>query len=165
MDDAHGITEKPVHPAHDEEAAAATRAVAFPDRYVHDDGQEKAPHGMRPRGVEMKREMTKEEKELAEAGYQDLAEQKAGAKGGDAGLDAVDLHEHKLTLTALEAELDTAFDPKDPTQSPGLSADEAKARLARDGPNILTPPKKKSALRKVWKRSCSHGKHALTAAS
>ncbi|KAI0628777.1 aminophospholipid-transporting P-type ATPase [Trametes polyzona] len=99
----------------------------------------------------MKREMTKEEKELAEAGYQDLAEEKAHAhKEGDAQVDDVDIHEHKLAFDALEAELDTAFDPKDPAQSPGLSAEEAKARLARDGPNVLTPPKKKSALRKYW---------------
>ena len=30
-----------------------------------------------------------------------------------------------------------------------LSVEEAKERLSRDGPNVLTPPKKKSALRKA----------------
>ncbi|KAI0823899.1 aminophospholipid-transporting P-type ATPase [Trametes gibbosa] len=99
----------------------------------------------------MKREMTKEEKELAEAGYQDLVEEKVqGHKGSDTALDGVDIREHGLAFDALEAELDTTFDHKDPTQSSGLSADEAKARLARDGQNVLTPPKKKSALRKYW---------------
>ncbi|KAH9857520.1 aminophospholipid-transporting P-type ATPase [Lenzites betulinus] len=99
----------------------------------------------------MKREMTKEDKELAEAGYQDLEEEKAqGHKDGDTKMEGVDIHEHGLSFDALEAELDTSFDHKDPTQSTGLSADEAKARLARDGQNILTPPKKKSALRKYW---------------
>ncbi|KAI0781478.1 aminophospholipid-transporting P-type ATPase [Trametes elegans] len=99
----------------------------------------------------MKREMTKEDKELAEAGYEHLAQEKAqGQKGGDAKLDDVDIHEHQLAFKDLEDELDTVFDPKDPGLSTGLSADEAKARLTRDGPNVLTPPKKKSALRKYW---------------
>ena len=54
----------------DEEAAIATRAVAFPDE--GSDIQEKAPHVLRPKGVEMKRELTKEDKELANAGYDEL---------------------------------------------------------------------------------------------
>ncbi|KAI0355099.1 aminophospholipid-transporting P-type ATPase [Trametes cingulata] len=95
--------------------------------------------------------MTKEEKELAEAGYEHLAQQKThGEKGGEAELDKVDIQEHQLPFKELESELDTSFDPKDPGQSAGLSSGEAKARLTRDGPNILTPPKKKSALRKYW---------------
>ncbi|KAI0657213.1 aminophospholipid-transporting P-type ATPase [Cubamyces menziesii] len=99
----------------------------------------------------MKRELTKEDKELAEAGYEHLARQKtAGQQEGDSKLDGVDIHEHKLAFTELEGELDTSFDPKDPGLSTGLSTDEAKARLSRYGPNILTPPKKKSALRKYW---------------
>ncbi|KAI0648406.1 aminophospholipid-transporting P-type ATPase [Trametes meyenii] len=99
----------------------------------------------------MKRELTKEDKELAEAGYEHLTQQKAhGQKDGKAELDNVDIHEHQLAFDALQAELDTVFDPKDAGRSSGLSTDEAQARLSRDGPNVLTPPKKKSALRKYW---------------
>ena len=137
-----------------DEAAVAIRAVAFGPNDRSGDVDEKAPHPPRPKGVEMKREMTKEDKELADAGYEHLKEEKAqGQKGGDEGkLDNVDIVEHKLAFNDLQATLDTAFDPKDPAASPGLSSDEAKARLARDGQNVLTPPKKKSALRKV--RNC-----------
>ena len=98
--------------------------------------------------MEMKREMTKEDKELADAGYDHLNQQ-TQQKDGDAKLDDVDICEHKLAFADLQAELGTTFDAKDPSISPGLSSEEAKARLTRDGPNILTPPKKKSALRKV----------------
>ena len=136
----------------EEEALAATRTVAF-DGPLHqgDINEEKIHHGhLRPRGVEMKREMTKEDKELADAGYEHLNQQKTQpAKAGDAGLDNVDIHEHKLSFEQLLAELDTAFDAKDPSISPGLSGEEAKARLSCDGQNVLTPPKKKAALRKV----------------
>jgi sodium/potassium-transporting ATPase subunit alpha len=43
----------------------------------------------------------------------------------------------------------TSINAGNPSASSGLTAEEAQARLARDGPNQLTPPKKKSALRKV----------------
>ncbi len=143
--DTHDTPEKRVA---DEEAIVAARAVAFDND--GGDIQEKAPHGMRPKGVEMKREMTKEDKELADAGYEHLKHQNnAGQKEGDAKLDGVDIHEHGLGFQELQTELDTTFDAKDPSISPGLSSEEAKARLSRNGPNILTPPKKKSALRKV----------------
>ncbi|KAI0696556.1 aminophospholipid-transporting P-type ATPase [Cerioporus squamosus] len=133
----------------DEEAIVAARAVAFDNDGA--DIQEKAPHGMRPKGVEMKREMTKEDKELADAGYEHLKHQKPGGqKEGDGKLDSVDIHEHGLGFQELQTELDTTFDAKDPSSSLGLSSEEAKARLSRNGPNILTPPKKKSALRKYY---------------
>ncbi|TBU55204.1 aminophospholipid-transporting P-type ATPase [Dichomitus squalens] len=131
----------------DEEAAIATRAVVFPDEDL--DIQEKPHHGLRPKGVEMKRELTKEDKELANAGYDEIDQQKAQA-AGDGKLDNVDVHEHTLSFKDLQEELDTSFDAKDPGSSPGLTSNEAKARLSRDGPNILTPPKKKSALRKYY---------------
>lgn len=95
----------------------------------------------------MKREMTKEDKELAAAGYEHLDEQKTKNKKGDNKLDNVDIQEHHLSYNELGSALDTSMDTKDPGNSYGLSADEAKARLARDGPNVLTPPKKKSPLR------------------
>lgn len=131
-----------------DEAAVATRAVAFPDAGA--DIQEKAihVHGARPKGVEMKREMTKEDKELADAGYDELNQEKAQAHA-NAKLDNVDINEHMLSFKDLQADLDTTFDAKDPGLSPGLTSEDAKTRLTRDGPNVLTPPKKKSALRKV----------------
>ncbi|KAI0345042.1 aminophospholipid-transporting P-type ATPase [Trametopsis cervina] len=97
----------------------------------------------------MKREITKEDKELAAAGYEHLEEQKTKHKPGQPSeLDKVDLTEHALDFTELPKVLDTHIDTKDPGGSIGLTNEEAKSRLARDGPNVLTPPKKKSALRK-----------------
>ncbi|EPS98398.1 hypothetical protein FOMPIDRAFT_41618 [Fomitopsis schrenkii] len=95
----------------------------------------------------MKREMTKEDMELAAAGYEHLGEHKGKGKKGD-DIDKVDIHEHSLTYVQLGAALETSIDTKEPNLSYGLTADEAKARLARDGHNVLTPPKKKSAFRK-----------------
>ena len=145
--DSHDDPEK----LHDDGAIVATRAVAFGPEHATEDVDEKAPHGLRPKGVEMKRELTKEDKELANAGYEHLtrARTQEGKEGGEGKMDHVDIVEHKLTFADLQTTLDTAFDAKEPARSPGLSGDEAKARLARDGQNVLTPPKKKSALRKV----------------
>lgn len=135
--------------AQDEQATAVTRAVAFNPH--GDEAQNKVSHPLRPKGVEMKRELTKEDKELANAGYEHLDQHKTQTqkKDGSATLDSADMHEHKLSFKELQAALDTDFDAKDPGLSTGLSSTEANSRLARDGPNILTPPKKKSALRKV----------------
>ena len=137
-----------VLPTGDEEAQT-TRAVVFPD----EDGEiheEKLHHHLRPKGVEMKREMTKEDKELAAAGYEHLDEHKhKGKDGGKSDFGDVDIHEHQLGFVELGTTLETNFDAKDPAHSHGLTGSEAKARLARDGLNVLTPPKKKSALRKV----------------
>lgn len=126
----------------DDHATAATRAVAFPD------AEDEKSHARRPPGVSMKREITQEDRELAQAGYEHLDEEKA-KQGGQRDLGNVDIVEHKLALTDLEVELKTSFDTKEPESSEGLSSQQAKERLAKDGPNILTPPKKKSALRKV----------------
>ncbi|KAI0713643.1 aminophospholipid-transporting P-type ATPase [Earliella scabrosa] len=133
----------------DEAVTVVTRAVAF-NRHGGD-AHDKALHPVRPKGVEMKREMTKEDKELADAGYEHLNQQKTIAqKTGNAKLDTADIHEHQLSFNELQTQLNTRFDAKDPNVSSGLSSDEAKARLVRDGQNILTPPKKKSALRKYY---------------
>ena len=143
MDEA---TAKPTLPPPEEEVTS--RAVAFPDaeNEIH---EEKLHHGhLRPKGVEMKREMTKEDKELAAAGYEHLEEEKI-KEHEKADFDNVDIQEHRLPLPELSKSMDTQFDTKDPASSAGISEEEAKARLARDGPNVLTPPKKKSALRKV----------------
>lgn len=129
-----------------DEEVTGTRVVAFPDD--HGDIREEKLQHLRPRGVEMKREMTKEDMELAAAGYEHLGEHKGKGKKGD-DIDKVDIHEHSLTYVQLGAALETSIDTKEPNLSYGLTADEAKARLARDGHNVLTPPKKKSAFRKV----------------
>ncbi|TFK45629.1 aminophospholipid-transporting P-type ATPase [Heliocybe sulcata] len=96
----------------------------------------------------MKRELTKEDKELAAAGYDHLHEDKDKKAGDGAKGQDVDITEHRYTFDELGNELGTVIDVKEPEHSPGLTPEEAKTRLARDGPNILTPPKKKSAFRK-----------------
>jgi len=116
------------------------RAVAFPeDSRIREEK-------IRPKGVEMKRTMTQEEKDLAAAGYEHLH---PSAKDPKLEETNVDIYEHKLTFEGLVDALKTNVDFKDPAHSFGLSTDEAKTKLHDDGPNVLTPPKKKSALRKV----------------
>jgi sodium/potassium-transporting ATPase subunit alpha len=139
---------QPTEPAtSNNEENLAIRAVAFPDdNEIHED---KRVGGLRPKGPEMKREMTQEDRELAAAGYEHIEEQKAKKGQAKSELDTVDIQEHHLSFEELRNAHHTSFDTKDPAQSPGLTSEDAKARLARDGQNILTPPKKKSALRKV----------------
>jgi sodium/potassium-transporting ATPase subunit alpha len=142
-------TEKGTQPilAEPNDENIATRAVAFPDdNAVNED---KRVGGLRPKGPEMKRELTQEDRELAAAGYEHLEEQKAKKGQTKADIDNVDIQEHRLSFEELRQAHNTSFDTKDPAQSPGLTSEDAKARLARDGQNVLTPPKKKSALRKV----------------
>jgi sodium/potassium-transporting ATPase subunit alpha len=146
--DADNISEKLAQPManSNEEENLAIRAVAFPDtNEVHED---RRIGGMRPKGTEMKREMTQEDRDLAAAGYEHLEEKKAKEKKSE--FDGVDIQEHRLTFQGLRDAHNTTFDTKDPGQSAGLTSEDAKARLARDGQNIITPPKKKSALRKYF---------------
>jgi len=123
--------------------AVPVRTVAFPEedeRHPRDEKQ-------RPLGVEMRRQMTEEDARLAAAGYEHITREKSGpetVKFGD-----VDITEHSLPIHEIEVLLHTSFNWTDPAQSSGLTAAEAEARLQRDGPNALTPPKKKSALQKV----------------
>ena len=142
------------------DAVHPSRVIAFPpgeDEII----EEKPYGGLRPhKAAEMRREMTREDKELAEAGYEihhlhdEKDKKQSGGKGSgpnkkDTELGDVDIREHQLTFAALAAELQTSMDPKDASASRGLLATEVEARLARDGKNQLSPPKKKSALRKV----------------
>ncbi|KAF9009504.1 aminophospholipid-transporting P-type ATPase [Cyathus striatus] len=126
------------------------RTVAFPEDEII--REEKHVVGTRPKGVEMKRTITQEDKELAAAGYQHLDEKKdhRGAQGSN--VSNVDIQEHRLPLESILDALKTSFDYKDAGQSYGLTHEEASERLKRDGPNVLTPPKKKSALRKFMDR-------------
>ena len=128
-----------------------TRAVAFPN---HDEIEERPIAAMRPKGAEMKREITMEDKELAAAGYEHLEEHKAKKLEKDKQLEHVDVFEHRLSFAELESTLKTSINSKEPGKTFGLTIAEAAARLARDGRNVLTPPKKKSALRKVLYLCC-----------
>ena len=132
--------ENPPNPARQDENHSAPRAVVLPEDNIREEKVTVV------RGVEMThRTMTKEDKELAAAGYVHLTpkDQKTEKEAH------VDIHEHNLSFDGLRDELKTNFDLKDPGHSFGLTSDDAKDRLARDGPNMLTPPKKKSAFRKV----------------
>lgn len=131
--------------------AVVGRSVAFPPAEVDHGTEDKLTGGLNHhRDVEMRRELTVEDRELAQAGYDHLEEKKdlPTNNGGDE-LDKVDITEHRLKFNDLENALETNMITKDPSQSRGLELKEAAARLARDGKNILTPPKKKSAFRKV----------------
>ncbi|KAH8980852.1 aminophospholipid-transporting P-type ATPase [Lactarius hatsudake] len=90
--------------------------------------------------------MTHEEIRLAAAGYDHLTKDKPSAE--DTKFGDVDITEHSLPIHEVESSLSTSFNWTDPAQSRGLTTAEAEARLARDGPNALTPPKKKSAFQK-----------------
>ena len=125
--------------AGDEQVDVVNRAVAFPE----DDIREEK---IRPKGVELKKTLTKEEKDLSAAGYEHLDADAKQRKSEETNLD---IHEHQIPLQALSDTVKTNFNLKDPGHSIGLTATEAGTRLEQDGPNILTPPKKKSALRKV----------------
>jgi hypothetical protein len=102
-------------------------------------------------GLEMRRELTIEDKALAEAGYEHLAPapDAPGKAGAKKDVKDVDLNEHSYSFAVLGEKLDTSIDTKDSGASYGLTKEEAEARLKRDGPNQLTPPKKKSAFRVV----------------
>lgn len=137
------------------------RTVVFPqqDPDYGIEERERPTGGLnRPRGAEMRRELTKEEKELAAAGYDHIIAEKddphSDAKGDGDDLKQshtgkMDITEHSLSLDDLENTFLTSFVVKEPTASHGLTPKEAADRLIRDGKNILTPPKKKSAFMKV----------------
>lgn len=142
--DAGKVTAIPslIPPSPDEDTSHG-RTIAFPGE-VHD--AEKQYIHLRPKGIEMKRSITQEERELAAAGYDHLQQSKVLREAEDGERDIL---EHRFPIETLLAELQTSFDVKDPGRSTGLKADEADARIQRDGPNVLTPPKKKSGLRKA----------------
>ncbi|KAJ3570119.1 hypothetical protein NP233_g4614 [Leucocoprinus birnbaumii] len=123
------------------------RAIVFPaDEKAHD-------HiGLhRPKGVEMRRTLTQEDRELAEAGYEHLEAAKQTKNSSSEGTD-VDISEHKLSFDGIASNLGASFDHKDASKSRGLTEQEAKNRLQSDGPNVLTPPKKRSAFMKFMDR-------------
>lgn len=139
---AETVTSEPVQQTLDLPAAA--RVVAFPD------SSEKPEHHIRPKGtgIEISRQLTQEDRELAAAGYEHLD----AAKAPGTATSDVDITEHRLPLDVIPKTFFTDFSTKDPTRSAGLSKAEAEARLKRDGKNVLTPPKKRSALMKFLDR-------------
>ncbi|KAJ3239230.1 hypothetical protein HDU81_006335 [Chytriomyces hyalinus] len=58
----------------------------------------------------------------------------------------LDIEEHLFNFEQLMAHHKTSFDAAKPMQSKGLDAADAAKRLAEQGPNILSPPKKKSMI-------------------
>lgn len=125
---------------------------------------EKSPNPTRNgnKNLEIRRELTQEDKELSRANYDHLEKERSHTddeKGDHDGTTAnqTDIREHRYTAERLEEALETKFDLKTPASSFGLSSTEAAARLARNGPNVLTPPKKKSALQKVSRASLRSG--------
>ncbi|KAF7294583.1 Cation-ATPase-N domain-containing protein [Mycena indigotica] len=125
-------------PVHGEDDNVVSRAVAFHE-------EQETEEKIRPKGVELKHTLTQEDKELAAAGYDHL-EQKKKAEEERA---SVDISEHNIPLSELGEKLSTSINVKEPGTSQGLSPDEAASRLKRDGPNVLTPPKKRSPLRQA----------------
>lgn len=71
------------------------------------------------------------------------------AQGDGKFSSTVDISEHMLSFQELTTRLDTSFYVKDPSKSLGLTPTVAEQRLAQNGPNVLTPPKKRSAFEKV----------------
>ncbi|KAI0303351.1 aminophospholipid-transporting P-type ATPase [Multifurca ochricompacta] len=141
--DAHPSDPEKSFKADKDVEAITVRAVAFPG-----DSDHRRDEKLRPSGVEMKREMTQEDMRLAAAGYEHLTKDKAAA--GESKFGDVDITEHSVPIHDVETLLNTSFDWGNPAQSRGLTVAEAEARLKRDGPNALTPPKKKSAFQKYF---------------
>ena len=62
-----------------------------------------------------------------------------------------DVDDHILELDALGTKYTTGVNANDVRSSIGLTSDEAKARLAANGPNALTPPKKEPEILKFFR--------------
>eukprot|EP00842_Homolaphlyctis_polyrhiza_P003646 jgi/Hompol1/4282/HPOL_007105-RA len=71
---------------------------------------------------------------------------KSEGHGPDAGQKVdqkVDLDEHLISIEDIQARYGVKLDTTKPVNSQGLSAAEAAKRLAENGPNQLSPPKKR----------------------
>ena len=100
-------------------------------------------------GSDQNRSTFVEKERFGEAGYEHLEAAKNRYGKATAQLANVDIQEHRLPFTKLTATFQTSINTKEPAQSSGLNSQEARVRLQQDGPNILTPPKKKHTFRKV----------------
>ena len=66
------------------------------------------------------------------------------------GVETAETPVQLLSIPGLSTRFSTRLDFTNPRQSPGLSEKDAAERLARDGPNALTPPKETSELVKYF---------------
>ncbi|KAJ3181454.1 hypothetical protein HDU87_001062 [Geranomyces variabilis] len=69
---------------------------------------------------------------------------KAGAKTEE----NLDISEHMLPIAEIQKKFSVVVTPEKPASSPGLSTAEAAKRLAEQGPNQLSPPKKRHPILK-----------------
>ncbi|SCZ89305.1 BZ3500_MvSof-1268-A1-R1_Chr1-1g01094 [Microbotryum saponariae] len=95
------------------------------------------------RELTLNRELTQEVKDRAAAGYQD-----ANEKTKESASQFIEIVDHHLTVAEVAKKFDTTFDVKNPANSKGLTSAVAAERLQTNGPNALTPPARKSGLRK-----------------
>ncbi|SCV71466.1 BQ2448_3054 [Microbotryum intermedium] len=111
------------------------------------------------RELTLNRELTQEVKDRAAAGYQH-----ANEKTKESALQFIEIvsseflpHDiddltpqvdHHLTFAEVATKFETSFDVENPANSKGLTSAVAAERLGRNGPNALTPPARKSGLRK-----------------
>ncbi|KAJ3152839.1 hypothetical protein HDU89_001044 [Geranomyces variabilis] len=69
-------------------------------------------------------------------------------KEGTRGEEALDISEHMLPIAEIQKKLSVVVTPEKPASSPGLSTAEAAKRLTEQGPNQLSPPKKRHPILK-----------------
>ncbi|KAJ2464043.1 hypothetical protein GGI02_005090, partial [Coemansia sp. RSA 2322] len=81
----------------------------------------------------------------------EVSSEKTAVKSeAEAGKKNVDITEHLLSLDEVCERFNVQANADRPQDSFGLSASQAADLLATNGPNTLTPPKKKSSLRKFF---------------
>ncbi|KAF8320135.1 aminophospholipid-transporting P-type ATPase [Clavulina sp. PMI_390] len=102
------------------------------------------------KNLEIRRELTQEDKELSAANYEHLDKKDDKGDGDENLVNQADIREHQYTAEQLTKILDTSFNAKAPATSEGLTSAVAADRLAKNGLNRLTPPKKRSALQKFF---------------
>ncbi|KAJ1817484.1 hypothetical protein LPJ75_001701 [Coemansia sp. RSA 2598] len=96
----------------------------------------------RPRNQYYQQEKHAVEEKISETSVSN-AEEKPGEKAK-----SVDITEHLMSLDEVCAKYSVKVDAHRPQDSPGLQEQQAADLLARNGPNTLTPPKRKSGLHK-----------------
>ena len=77
-----------------------------------------------------------QERELANAGYDDLEQAKLKQQGGKSHTGEIQYDEHLLTPAEVAKRYGVEIDAANPLKSKGLTSAEAASRLARDGHNV-----------------------------
>jgi len=101
------------------------------------EGQAPAPQGGERKLSHNELEMARQYSETKERVEEELERKHAGKTPTDKAADLkkeLEMWEHKVTVEELASKLGVNIDT-------GLSSEEAKIRLERDGPNLLSPPK------------------------